>query len=51
MSIKEQLQELEEKIEKGMEKAYERMVKHKKYKNTPIVRSKDGKVVKVYPEK
>lgn len=51
MSIKEQLQELEDKVGKGLEGAYKKMVAHKEYKNTPIVQSKDGKIVKVYPKK
>jgi len=36
-------------IIKGLELAYERMVEFKKSKNSPIVVSKDGKVVKLDP--
>ncbi|WP_185956532.1 hypothetical protein [Changchengzhania lutea] len=50
MGIKEQLQELEDKISKGLEKAYEKMIKFKEQKETPIVISKDGKILKVYPK-
>lgn len=50
MGIKEQLQELEDKIAKGLEGAYEKMLKFKKHKNTPLVISEDGKVVKIHPE-
>ena len=37
------------KIIKGLELAYQRMVEFKKSKNSPIVVSKDGKVVKLDP--
>lgn len=47
MDAKEQLKELEEKISKGLEKAYEKMVEFKKQKDSPIIMSKDGKVVEV----
>jgi hypothetical protein len=50
MGVKEQLQELEDKIAKGLESAYEKMIKFKEHKNTPLVISKDGKVIKVYPK-
>ena len=39
------------KIIKGLELAYQRMVEFKKSKNSPIVVSKDGKVVKLDPFK
>ena len=50
MGIKEQLQDLEDKVSKGLEKAYEKMLELKKQKNTPVVLSEDGEVVKVYPK-
>ncbi len=34
-------------ILRGLEKAYEKMAKLKKEKNTPLVVSKDGKVIKI----
>jgi len=34
-------------ILKGLEKAYEKMVKLKKEKNTPLVVSKNGQVIKI----
>jgi len=37
------------KIIKGLELAYQRMVEFKKSKNSPIIISKDGKVVEVSP--
>lgn len=36
-----------EKILHGLEKAYEKMVKFKKYKNTPLIVQKDGKIVTI----
>ena len=51
MGVKEQLEELESKLGKGLKEAYKDMVKFKEYKNTPIVQSKDGKIVKIYPNK
>jgi len=47
MGTKERLKELEDKVTKGLEEAYKRMVKFKRYKSSPIVISKDGKVVRV----
>ena len=41
----------EKDLENLLEGAYKKMVAHKEYKNTPIVHSKDGKIVKVYPKK
>ncbi len=49
MGIKEQLKDLEGKLTEGLEKAYIKMLELKKQKNTPVVMSKDGEVVEVYP--
>lgn len=49
MEVKERLEELENKFRVGLEGAYKEMVEFKKHKRTPIVHSKDGKVVKTYP--
>jgi len=51
MGIKEQLQELEDKISKGLDEAYKKMVEFKKHKKSPIIVSKDGKIIKIQPEK
>ncbi len=40
-----------EKIILGLEKAYKKLVEFKKYKKTPIIVSKDGKVVELNPDK
>lgn len=44
-------EELSKQILKGLEKAYEKMVEFKKQKNSPLVISKNGKVVKIPPHK
>ena len=41
--------ELHDKVLKGMEDSYQKMVAFKKYKNTPIVSSLDGKIVHIDP--
>ena len=51
METREQLRQLEEKVAKGLEKAYEKMVAFKKQKNSPLVISKNGKVVRIPAEK
>ena len=51
MGTKEQLRQLEEKVAAGLEKAYVKMVEFKKYKNSPKVISKNGKVIRVPAEK
>jgi len=50
MGNKEQLQELEDKIAHGLEEAYRKMVEFKKYKKTPMIVSKNGKIVAIPPE-
>ncbi|GAO29494.1 hypothetical protein [Geofilum rubicundum] len=40
-----------EKIIIGLEKAYKKLVEFKKYKKTPIIVSKDGRVVEINPNK
>jgi hypothetical protein len=39
-----------EKIKKGLDEAFKKMVEFKKYKKTPIVVYKDGKIVEIMPE-
>jgi len=50
MEIKEQLNGLEQKITKGLKKAYQKMIELKKYKKSPIITSKDGKIIEIIPE-
>lgn len=40
-----------DKIMEGMEIAYKRLIEFKKYKKTPVVIFKDGKVVELDPHK
>ena len=40
-----------DKIIEGLERAYKKLVDFKKYKKTPIIVSKDGKVVEINPNK
>mgnify|MGYP001214944137 CR=1 FL=1 len=51
MGIKEQLKELEDKLTKGLEKAYSKMLEFKKQKDSPIIMSKNGEIVEVDPNK
>jgi hypothetical protein len=40
-----------EKIIEGLEKAYKKLIEFKKYKKTPIIVSRDGKIVEISPDK
>ena len=44
------IKEFEEKVLKGLAMAHKKMIEFKKQKGTPIVISKNGKVIEVYPE-
>lgn len=50
MGIKEQLKDLENKISKGLEEAYRKMAVFKKQKNSPLIVSRDGKVIEIKAE-
>ncbi len=50
METKKQIREIREKIIKGLEDAYRSLVEFKKQKNSPLIISKDGKVVEVNPD-
>jgi len=39
-----------EKIIEGLEMAYQEMIEFKKYKKTPIIVLKDGKIVELQPD-
>ncbi|MCF6351252.1 MAG: hypothetical protein L3J23_09545 [Flavobacteriaceae bacterium] len=45
-----ELKELEEKVGLGLQEAYRKMVVVKKQKNSPLVVSRNGKIVKIKPE-
>jgi sulfur carrier protein ThiS len=40
-----------DKIIEGLERAYKKLIEFKKYKKTPIIVSKDGKIVEINPDK
>ncbi|MDR3653259.1 MAG: hypothetical protein P4L34_09855 [Paludibacter sp.] len=40
-----------DKIILGLEKAYLKLIEFKKYKNSPIITSKNGKIVEISPDK
>lgn len=39
-----------DKIIEGLERAYKKLIEFKKYKKTPIIVLKDGKVVEINPD-
>ncbi len=50
MTKKDKQIELKDKIVKGLEKVYERLIEFKKEKNSELVIMQDGKIVKIKPE-
>jgi hypothetical protein len=50
MTKKDKQIELKEKIVKGLEKVYERLIEFKKSKNSELVIMKNGKIVKIKPQ-
>ncbi len=50
MGIKEQLKDLEDKISKGLEDAYIKMVVLKKQKNSPLIVSRNGEIIEIKAE-
>lgn len=50
MKTIEEQKVLFEKIERGLELAYKKLIEFKKQKNSVLVIMKDGKIVKVKPE-
>ena len=51
VGIKEQLRDLEEKVNLGLQEAYRRMAEFKKQKNSPMIVSRNGRVTAIPPEK
>jgi hypothetical protein len=49
MDYKE-LRELEEKVNRGLKEAYRKMVEFKKKNNSPLIVSRDGKVIAIPPD-
>lgn len=50
MTSEEELADLGAKVSKGLKIAHKKMLEFKKYKKTPVVISRNGKVVRVPPE-
>lgn len=50
MTQKDKQIELKDKIVKGLEKVYERLIEFKKTKNSELVIMKDNKIVKIKPK-
>ena len=45
----EERKDLRELIREGLVKTYERLVEYKRYKNSPLIISKDGKIIELDP--
>jgi len=50
MEAIDQLKELEQKVTLGLQEAYRKMVVFKKQKNSPLIVSRNGKIIKINPE-
>jgi hypothetical protein len=48
MGIREQLKELEDKVSKGLELSYQKLLEYKKQKGSPLIISKEGKIIEVH---
>lgn len=44
------LNELSNKIIEGLEKTYEKLVEFKRYKKSPLLISRNGKIIEISPE-
>ncbi len=51
MKNKNNIDEQTQKILRGLEKSYQKLVEFKKYKKSPLIVSKDGVIVEIQPEK
>lgn len=51
MTTKEQIKDLREKILRGLEKTYEKLIIEKIKNDSVLVISEDGKIVKIKPKK
>lgn len=50
MDIKDELKELEQKVSLGLKEAYRKLVVFKKKNNSPLIVSRDGKVIAIAPK-
>ena len=46
----QELRDLGEKVARGLTEAYRELVKYKKYKNAPLIVSRNGKIVAIPPD-
>lgn len=51
MGTKIQIDDQTQKILTGLEKAYQKLVEFKRYKNSPLIVAKDGVVIEIHPDK
>jgi hypothetical protein len=51
MGTKEQIDDIREKVLKGLNKTYEKLLEMKRKNNSVLVVSKNGQIIKIKPEK
>ena len=51
METKEQIEDIREKVLKGLSKTYEKLLEMKRKNNSVLVISKNGKIIKIKPKK
>lgn len=51
MDKRAELKEKRKKIVEGLEKTYRKLVEFKRYKKSPLIITKNGKVIEIAPEK
>jgi sulfur carrier protein ThiS len=51
MGTKEQIDDIREKVLKGLKKTYENLLEMKRRNNSVIVVSENGQIIKIKPEK
>ena len=49
--LKSILMKNSDKIKEGLERAYQKLIEFKKYKKTPLIVAKNGKIIEIAPEK
>lgn len=50
MDNREQLRELKEQVNQGLKEAYRKMVEFKKRNNSPLIVSRNGKIIAIPPD-
>lgn len=50
MDNREQLRELKEQVSLGLKEAYKKMVEFKKRNNSPLIVSRNGKIIAIPPD-